>query len=184
MRTSRPPRGGGLPAALPAVLRATHLLGLALGSALGKLRDSGVAAARMFVRAEESALLLRMTREAAEGRPASLLETVSSPLLSLRIILPRLRGPSQRLRCSFHAGRSPRSNPGPAQWRWDHFLLCRRVSLPFRPFGRRFRWSNQCPGAFVILTPAERERDAARVHERHGATLGAGGLTRKTRRTQ
>jgi hypothetical protein len=33
MRTSRPPRGGGLPAALPALLRATHLLGLALGSA-------------------------------------------------------------------------------------------------------------------------------------------------------
>ena len=65
MRTSRPPRGGGLPAALPALLRATHFLGLALGAALGRLRDSGVTAAKMFERAEESALLLRMTREAA-----------------------------------------------------------------------------------------------------------------------
>src|SRR5664279_3827048 len=53
------------PAALPALLRATHLLGLALGSALGRLRESGATAARMFERAEESALLLRMTREAA-----------------------------------------------------------------------------------------------------------------------
>ena len=66
MRTSRPPRGASPPAALPALLRASHLFGLALGSALGKLRDSGVTAARMFERAEESALLLRMTREAAE----------------------------------------------------------------------------------------------------------------------
>ena len=65
MHSSRPPRGGSSPAALPALLRASHLLGLALGSALGKLRDSGVTAARMFERAEESALLLRMTREAA-----------------------------------------------------------------------------------------------------------------------
>ena len=64
MRSSRPPRGG-LPAAFPALLRATHLLGLALGSALGRLRDSGVTAARMFERAEEQALLLRMMREAA-----------------------------------------------------------------------------------------------------------------------
>ena len=75
MRSLRPIRRGSSvhgvrgrslgPAALPALLRATHLLGLALGSALGKLRDSGVTAARMFERAEESALLLRMTREAA-----------------------------------------------------------------------------------------------------------------------
>ena len=65
MHSSRPPRGGSSPAALPALLRASHLFGLALGSALGKLRDSGVTAARMFERAEESALLLRMTREAA-----------------------------------------------------------------------------------------------------------------------
>jgi transposase InsO family protein len=64
MHSSRPPRGGSSPAALPALLRASHLFGLALGSALGKLRDSGVTAARMFERAEESALLLRMTREA------------------------------------------------------------------------------------------------------------------------
>ena len=63
MRTSRPPQGASPPAALPALLRATHLFGLALGSALGKLRDSGVTAARMFERAEESVLLLRMTRE-------------------------------------------------------------------------------------------------------------------------
>ena len=66
MRTSRPPQGASPPAALPALLRATHLFGLALGSALGKLRDSGTTAARMFERAEESALLLRMTRVAAE----------------------------------------------------------------------------------------------------------------------
>src|ERR1035437_7989290 len=66
MRTSRPPQGASPPAALPALLRATHLFGLALGSALGKLRDSGTTAARMFERAEENALLLRMTREAAE----------------------------------------------------------------------------------------------------------------------
>src|ERR1039457_4134702 len=65
MHSSRPPRGGSSPAALPALLRATHLFGLALGSALGKLRDTGVTAARMFERAEESALLLRMTSEAA-----------------------------------------------------------------------------------------------------------------------
>ena len=74
MRTSRPPRGGVSggavgrrleQSALPALLRATHLLGLALGSALGKLRESGATAARMFARAEAQALLLRMTREAA-----------------------------------------------------------------------------------------------------------------------
>lgn len=65
MRSFRPPRGGSLPAALPALLRATHPLGLALGSAFGRLRESGVTAARMFERAEESALNLRMTREAA-----------------------------------------------------------------------------------------------------------------------
>jgi transposase InsO family protein len=66
MRSFRPPRGVSPPAALPALLRATHLLGLALGSAFGRLRESGVTAARMFERAEESALLLRMMREAAE----------------------------------------------------------------------------------------------------------------------
>jgi putative transposase len=52
--------------ALPALRRATRLLGLALGSALGRLRESGATAARLFARAEESALLLRMAREAAE----------------------------------------------------------------------------------------------------------------------
>src|SRR5664280_3680962 len=41
------------------------LFGLALGSALGRLRESCVTAARLFERAEESALLLRMMREAA-----------------------------------------------------------------------------------------------------------------------
>jgi transposase InsO family protein len=76
MRTFRPPRGGSFgdavlrrsldPPALPALLRATHLLGLAFGSALGRLRESGATVARMFERAEEQALLLRMTREAAE----------------------------------------------------------------------------------------------------------------------
>src|ERR1035438_7878457 len=35
MRTSRPPRSGS-PSALPALLRATHLFGLALGSAFGR----------------------------------------------------------------------------------------------------------------------------------------------------
>ncbi len=73
MRSLRPPRSPGHavpgrsldPAALPALLRATHLLGLALGSALGKLRDTGVTMARMFERAEEQALLLRMMREVA-----------------------------------------------------------------------------------------------------------------------
>jgi transposase InsO family protein len=66
MRSFRPPRSDSPPAALPALLHATHLFGLALGSALGKLRDTGVTVARMFERAEEQALLLRMTREAAE----------------------------------------------------------------------------------------------------------------------
>ncbi len=74
MRSFRPPTSPGHaapgrsvdPAALPALLRATHLLGLALGSAFGKLRDTGVTAARMFEKAEEQALLLRMAREAAE----------------------------------------------------------------------------------------------------------------------
>src|ERR1039457_5177597 len=65
MHSSRPPRGGSSPAALPALLRATHLLGLALGSALGRLRESGATAARLFEKAEEQALLLRMMREAA-----------------------------------------------------------------------------------------------------------------------
>ena len=74
MRSFRPPRGGspghavggGSPIlALPALLRASHLLGLALGSALGRLRESEATAARLFERAEESALILRMTREAA-----------------------------------------------------------------------------------------------------------------------
>ena len=73
MRSFRPPRSPGYAvpgrsldaSALPALLRATHLLGLALGSALWKLRDTGVTLARMFERAEESALLLRMAREAS-----------------------------------------------------------------------------------------------------------------------
>jgi transposase InsO family protein len=71
MRTSRPPQGGTFGRAVPgatalsALLRASHLLGLALGLALGRLRESGAIAARLFERAEESALLLRMTREAA-----------------------------------------------------------------------------------------------------------------------
>jgi DNA-binding transcriptional regulator YiaG len=78
MRSFRPPRSPGHAvlgrsldtSALPALLQATHLLGLALGAALGKLHDTGVTAARMFERAEESALLLslllRMAREASE----------------------------------------------------------------------------------------------------------------------
>jgi transposase InsO family protein/DNA-binding transcriptional regulator YiaG len=66
MRSFRPPQGSSPPAAFPALLRATHLLGLALGSSLGKLRDAGVTAARMFAKAEEQALLFRMMREAAE----------------------------------------------------------------------------------------------------------------------
>jgi transposase InsO family protein/DNA-binding transcriptional regulator YiaG len=65
MRPFRPLRDGSPPAALPALLRATHLLGLALGSALGRLRESGTTTARMYERAEEQALLLRMMREAA-----------------------------------------------------------------------------------------------------------------------
>src|ERR1017187_7294101 len=76
MHSSRPLRDGSPPAALPALLRASHLFGLALGSALGKLRDSGVTAAMMFERAEESALLLRMMREAVGilGRITSFLD--------------------------------------------------------------------------------------------------------------
>jgi hypothetical protein len=66
MRPFRPLRDASPPATLPALLRATHLLGIALGSALGRLRESGATAAKMFERAEEQALLLRMTREAAE----------------------------------------------------------------------------------------------------------------------
>jgi hypothetical protein len=50
MHSSRPP-GGGSPSALPALLRATHLFGLALGSAFGRLRESGATAAKMFERA-------------------------------------------------------------------------------------------------------------------------------------
>ena len=65
MRSFRPLRSGSPPAALPALLHAAHLFGLALGSALGRLRESGATAARLFERAEESALLLRMMREAA-----------------------------------------------------------------------------------------------------------------------
>jgi transposase InsO family protein len=65
MRSFWPPAGSSPPAALPALLHATHLLGIALGSAFGRLRESGATAAKLFERAEESALLLRMTREAA-----------------------------------------------------------------------------------------------------------------------
>jgi transposase InsO family protein len=65
MGTSRPARGGSLPAALPALLRATHLFGLTLGTALGRLRETGESAARLFEKAEENALLFRMMREAA-----------------------------------------------------------------------------------------------------------------------
>ena len=66
MSSFLPPRGGSPSPALPAVLRATHLLGLALGSAFGRLRESGSTTAGLFMKAEEQALLLRMTREAAE----------------------------------------------------------------------------------------------------------------------
>src|ERR1039458_4621289 len=66
MPTARPPQGASPAAVLPALLRATHLFGLALGSAFGRLRESGATAAKMFERAEERALLLRMAREAAE----------------------------------------------------------------------------------------------------------------------
>src|ERR1035441_5545579 len=40
MHSSRPPRVGSPSAALPALLRASHLLGLALGSALGRLGEA------------------------------------------------------------------------------------------------------------------------------------------------
>jgi len=75
MRSFRPPRGGSLPAALPALLRATHFLVLALGSAFGRLRESGVTAARMFVRAEEQALLLRMIDDVQPPAPDRLTST-------------------------------------------------------------------------------------------------------------
>jgi hypothetical protein len=39
MRSFRPPQNASPPAALPALLRATHLFGLALGSAVGRLRE-------------------------------------------------------------------------------------------------------------------------------------------------
>jgi hypothetical protein len=65
MRTSRPRHGDSPPAPLGALLRASHLLGLVLGSALGRLRESGATAARLFERAEESAPVLWMMREAA-----------------------------------------------------------------------------------------------------------------------
>ena len=58
--------GRGHPAALRALLHATQLLRLAVGVALGRLRESGATAARLFARAEENALLVRMAREAAE----------------------------------------------------------------------------------------------------------------------
>jgi hypothetical protein len=75
MRSFRPPQDGSPGhavggrshdlAALPTLLRATHLFGLALGSAFGRLRESSVTAAKLFERTEENALLLRMMREAA-----------------------------------------------------------------------------------------------------------------------
>jgi hypothetical protein len=46
MRFFRPLRNASPPAALPALLRATHLFGLALGSALGRLRESGATVAK------------------------------------------------------------------------------------------------------------------------------------------
>ena len=74
MRSFRSGRLGFLPDAagpvdpvgLTALRRAARLLGLALGSALGRLREAGATSAQLFARAEESALLLRMAREAAE----------------------------------------------------------------------------------------------------------------------
>ena len=61
-----PDPAGFDPVALPALRRATRLFGLALGSALGRLREAGATSAQQFARAEQSALLLRMAREAAE----------------------------------------------------------------------------------------------------------------------
>src|SRR5450759_4706043 len=86
MRSFWPPRGGSPghavggrsldPAALPALLRVSHLLGLALGSVLGRLRESGATAARLFERAEEScsgamgiARLRRLARATAPCQP-------------------------------------------------------------------------------------------------------------------
>ena len=88
MRPFRPLRDGSPPAALPALLRATHLLGLALGSALGRLRESGATAARMFERAEEQALLLRMSREAAEILGARWDKVPERPALRTRAPVP------------------------------------------------------------------------------------------------
>jgi transposase InsO family protein len=54
------------PVALPALHRATRLLGLAFGSAPSRLRGSRATAARLAAAVDERALLLRMAREAAE----------------------------------------------------------------------------------------------------------------------
>src|ERR1035437_2883255 len=109
MRSSRPPRGGSpghaiggrplAPAALPALLRATHLSGLAPGSALGGLRESGVTAAKLFERAEESALLLRMTLEAAGILRARWNNMRTSARIRLSVV--------PLLRRSISAGRRP-----------------------------------------------------------------------------
>jgi hypothetical protein len=80
MPTSRPPRSGSsLPVALPALLRATHFFGLALGSALGKLRDSGVttAGARQF--AERVGGQWELRRALARGEQSHALGLLLSP---------------------------------------------------------------------------------------------------------
>jgi hypothetical protein len=76
MHSSRPPRVGSSLAALPALLRASHLLGLALGSALGRLRESGATATRLFERAEEGALPLSMRDRGSKGRARAIPATV------------------------------------------------------------------------------------------------------------
>jgi hypothetical protein len=86
--------------------------------------------------------------------------TISAPLPSGRPILHRLRGSSHRPRSSCGTGWSPRSTPGPSQWRWSRVLRRRPASLPSRPLRRRRRRSNHVlahsPSSFqyiACLTP-------------------------------
>ena len=129
MHSFRPIRDGSLPAALPALLSATHLLGLAFGSAFGRLRESGTTAARLFERAEESALLLRMMRESAEILGAC------RGAMGIAAGVDALRPASRALRCLRARTRRPTFPPGRPSFR----LLFERepaVAAPRSPTGR------------------------------------------------
>ena len=89
MPTSRPPQGASPAAVLPALLRATHLFGLALGSAFGRLRESGATAARLALSS-----CRRMTNGIAAPVRRGLLPVPFFPVPAPTVLLPGSGYPS------------------------------------------------------------------------------------------